>query len=93
MGDGLTASFGPVTKAVECAVALQRAFDDRNRGVGAEQLPTDDLNSRDGVAVDQPLRDPVQPSFVRVGGLVVIYRIASSFSMAYSSMSWWRPRW
>jgi len=34
MGDGFMASFGSVTKAVECAVALQRAIDDRNRGVG-----------------------------------------------------------
>jgi pimeloyl-ACP methyl ester carboxylesterase len=29
MGDGFLASFGSVTKAVECAVALQRAFADR----------------------------------------------------------------
>ncbi len=26
MGDGFMASFGSVTKAVECAIALQRAF-------------------------------------------------------------------
>ena len=32
MGDGFMASFGSVTRAVECAVALQRAFDARNRG-------------------------------------------------------------
>ncbi|MGH8246885.1 MAG: adenylate/guanylate cyclase domain-containing protein, partial [Gammaproteobacteria bacterium] len=36
MGDGFMASFGSVTKAVECAVALQKAFDERNRGVGAQ---------------------------------------------------------
>jgi class 3 adenylate cyclase len=30
MGDGFMASFGSVTKAVECAIALQRAFADRN---------------------------------------------------------------
>jgi class 3 adenylate cyclase/dienelactone hydrolase len=29
MGDGFMASFGSVTKAVECAIALQRAFADR----------------------------------------------------------------
>jgi class 3 adenylate cyclase len=29
MGDGFMASFGSVTKAVECAIALQRAFTDR----------------------------------------------------------------
>ena len=31
MGDGFMASFGSVTKAVECAVALQRAFEERNQ--------------------------------------------------------------
>ena len=29
MGDGFMASFGSVTRAVECAVALQRAFAER----------------------------------------------------------------
>jgi class 3 adenylate cyclase len=29
MGDGFLASFGSVTRAVECAIALQRAFADR----------------------------------------------------------------
>ena len=37
MGDGFMASFGSVTKAVECAVALQRAFDVRNRGAGVNR--------------------------------------------------------
>jgi len=32
MGDGFMASFGSVTRAVECAVALQRAMEERNRG-------------------------------------------------------------
>jgi adenylate cyclase len=32
MGDGFMASFGSVTKAVECAIALQRAFQDANVG-------------------------------------------------------------
>jgi class 3 adenylate cyclase len=30
MGDGFMASFGSVTKAVECAIALQRAIEERN---------------------------------------------------------------
>jgi class 3 adenylate cyclase len=70
MGDGFMASFGSVTKAVECAVALQRAIDQRNRGesgdrgVGAEQLPEDVPNSDEAGAVAQPLRasDPGHPS-------------------------------
>ena len=78
MGDGFMASFGSVTKAVECAVALQRAFDARNsggvdRGVGVEQLPPLRPNSRRHPAVAQPLRAsesgqlPVEPLNVRVG--------------------------
>lgn len=31
MGDGFMASFSSVTGAVECAIALQRAFDERNK--------------------------------------------------------------
>ncbi len=42
MGDGFMASFGSVTGAVECAVALQQAFEERNRqseiGNGGEPL-------------------------------------------------------
>jgi class 3 adenylate cyclase len=80
MGDGFMASFGSVTKAVECAVALQRAFDARNladraanRGVGVEQLRDDAPNSGEEVAAAQPLRAPepgqslVEPLNVRVG--------------------------
>lgn len=32
LGDGFMASFGSVTKAIECAIALQRAFAGWNRG-------------------------------------------------------------
>ncbi len=34
MGDGFMASFGSVTKAMDCAIALQRAFAAWNRGQG-----------------------------------------------------------
>jgi class 3 adenylate cyclase/pimeloyl-ACP methyl ester carboxylesterase len=37
MGDGFMASFGSITQAVECAIALQRAFAGRNDS-GAEPL-------------------------------------------------------
>ena len=37
MGDGFLASFSSVTNAVQCAIALQRAFDQRN-GSAAEPL-------------------------------------------------------
>ena len=69
MGDGFMASFGSVTKAVECAVALQRAIDERNRGVGARHSEsrsghkghsesTDDVSDPDGVSNASPLRAP-----------------------------------
>ncbi len=60
MGDGFMASFTSVTRSVECAVALQRAFDERNRGAGAEQLPEDIAATDDAATVAQPLQ-------VRVG--------------------------
>src|SRR5256714_8853999 len=38
MGDGFMASFGSVTRALECAIALQRAFASRNQEPGTESL-------------------------------------------------------
>jgi len=77
MGDGFMASFGSVTKAVECAVALQRAFEERNRGVGASHprsektsAQSNDTTQRDDVPAsvdDSPLRARVEPLSVRVG--------------------------
>jgi class 3 adenylate cyclase/pimeloyl-ACP methyl ester carboxylesterase len=48
MGDGFMASFGSVTKAVECAIALQRAFADR----GGEPL-----NVRVGLNAGEPIEE------------------------------------
>jgi class 3 adenylate cyclase len=56
MGDGFMASFGSVTKAVECAVALQTAIDERNRGVGAQQPRGDDPGSERRREVAAPLQ-------------------------------------
>jgi class 3 adenylate cyclase len=51
MGDGFMASFASVTKAVECAVALQRAFDERN-GSAAEPLYV-----RVGLTAGEPIEE------------------------------------
>jgi len=65
MGDGFMASFASVTRAVECAVGLQRAFDVRNCGESAERGV--------GASHDSPLRasvsgqTPVEPLHIRVG--------------------------
>ena len=41
MGDGFMASFSSATRALECAINMQRALADWNAGVGAGQAPPD----------------------------------------------------
>jgi class 3 adenylate cyclase len=48
MGDGFMASFGSVTKAVECAIALQRAFAERKG---------EPLNVRVGLNAGEPIEE------------------------------------
>jgi class 3 adenylate cyclase len=55
MGDGFMASFGSVVKGVECAIALQQAFDERNRGVGARHASP--LRVRCGLNAGEPIED------------------------------------
>jgi class 3 adenylate cyclase len=55
MGDGFMASFGSVTKAVECAVALQRAMQERNTSVGAKGLAP--LQVRCGLNAGEPIEE------------------------------------
>jgi class 3 adenylate cyclase/pimeloyl-ACP methyl ester carboxylesterase len=81
MGDGFMASFGSVTKAVECAIALQRAFAEHGP-VGAPLGDGDDAGGaapNDAAvqkAIDERNRDvgqgaassaPTEPLSVRVG--------------------------
>lgn len=54
MGDGFMASFGSVTRAVECAVALQRAFRAWNDGPAAGQAP---LQVRVGLNAGEPIAE------------------------------------
>ena len=55
MGDGFMASFGSVTKAVECAVALQRAFAERNSSAHPEAL--EGLSVRVGLNAGEPIEE------------------------------------
>ena len=55
MGDGFMASFGSVTKAVECAVALQRTMEERNADVGAQGFAP--LRVRCGLNAGEPVED------------------------------------
>jgi class 3 adenylate cyclase len=55
MGDGFMASFGSATKALECAVAIQRAFAERNAEVGAQGLAP--LQVRIGLNAGEPIAE------------------------------------
>ncbi len=49
MGDGFMASFGSVTRAVECAIALQRSI--------AERASDEPLNVRVGLNAGEPIEE------------------------------------
>ncbi len=51
MGDGFMASFGSITQAVDCSIALQRAFAERNES-GAEPLEV-----RVGLNAGEPIEE------------------------------------
>jgi len=51
MGDGFMASFGSITRAVECAIAFQKAFDEHNRSA---QEP---LRVRVGLNAGEPIEE------------------------------------
>ncbi len=55
MGDGFMASFGSATKALECAVAVQRAFEEWNAGVGAQHAAP--LHVRVGLNAGEPIAE------------------------------------
>jgi len=65
-GDGFMLAFQSARRALECAIAIQRAFDAWNRGVGAGFKP-----ARVGAHHDAPLPDgapaDVEPILVRIG--------------------------
>ncbi|HUF54504.1 MAG TPA: adenylate/guanylate cyclase domain-containing protein [Dehalococcoidia bacterium] len=70
MGDGFMASFGSVTKAVECAVALQRAFADRHSSAHPEAL--EGLNVRVGLNAGEPIEEDGPDGRVDLFGATVI---------------------
>jgi len=55
MGDGFMASFGSVTRAVECAIALQRAFAGRDSSAHPEAL--EGLSVRVGLNAGEPIEE------------------------------------
>jgi class 3 adenylate cyclase len=55
MGDGFMASFSSATRALECAIAMQRAFAERNAGVGAHGHAP--LQVRVGLNAGEPIAE------------------------------------
>ncbi|MCJ7509668.1 MAG: adenylate/guanylate cyclase domain-containing protein [Dehalococcoidia bacterium] len=65
-GDGIMASFFSATRALECAIAIQRAFADWNAGVGAglappegvaSSAPTEAIRVRIGLNAGEPVAE------------------------------------
>ena len=66
MGDGFMASFSSATRALECAIAIQRAFADWNAGAGAglappegaaSSAPTEAIRVRIGLNAGEPVAE------------------------------------
>jgi class 3 adenylate cyclase len=55
MGDGFMASFASVTGAVECAIALQRSFEERHHGPGGDS--EEPIHIRIGVNAGEPIEE------------------------------------
>jgi len=55
MGDGFMTSFGSATKALECAIAMQRAFAAHNESAGEPIKVRIGLNAGEPIAEDQDL--------------------------------------
>ena len=54
MGDGFMASFSSATKALECAIAIQQAFADRNESAGEPIKVRIGLNAGEPIVEDDP---------------------------------------
>ena len=55
MGDGFMASFSSATKGLECAIAIQRAFSERNESAAEPILVRVGLNAGEPIAEDDDL--------------------------------------
>ena len=57
MGDGFMASFSSATGALECAVALQRSFEARNRGLEGQGDRPEPIRIRIGLNAGEPIAE------------------------------------
>ena len=83
MGDGFMASFGSATKALECAVAIQKAFASPEPNVGARRAsplrPEGGIRVRIGLNAGEPIAedDPDGRSDLFGTAVIVAARIAA----------------
>jgi class 3 adenylate cyclase len=83
MGDGFMASFGSATRALECAVAIQRTFHSREPTVGAKGLSPvrleDGIKVRIGLNAGEPIAedDPDGRADLHGTAVIVAARIAA----------------
>jgi class 3 adenylate cyclase len=79
MGDGFMASFGSATKALACAVAIQKAFDDGN---GKGEMGNAPIRVRIGLNAGEPIAedDPDGRSDLFGTAVIVAARIAAQAS-------------
>jgi class 3 adenylate cyclase len=61
MGDGIMTSFSSATKALECAIAIQKAFDERNRSLPAHpealEGQAESIKVRIGLNAGEPIEE------------------------------------
>jgi class 3 adenylate cyclase/pimeloyl-ACP methyl ester carboxylesterase len=76
MGDGFMASFGSATKALACAIAIQKAFDD---GKGEGERGNEGIRVRIGLNAGEPIAedDPSGRSDLFGTAVIVAARIAA----------------
>jgi class 3 adenylate cyclase len=55
-GDGIMAAFPAASKALECAIAIQKAFDERNRSLSARPEPLAGQPVEPRAASEEPIR-------------------------------------
>ena len=57
MGDGFMASFASATKALECAIAMQRTLAEGDRDVGAQHAAPEPIRVRIGLNAGEPIAE------------------------------------
>jgi class 3 adenylate cyclase/pimeloyl-ACP methyl ester carboxylesterase len=56
-GDGIMASFASASRALECAIAIQRAFHQHNQGVGTHHDAPEPIRVRIGLNAGEPVAE------------------------------------